>query len=189
MSTFDPYSSTLDEAQAQPDAYAIPGPVWRWIGAHGLKRCRSFYEDNAMHGMAQCAIYDLSPPAWLAMAFLRSYRTAALYRVRTWDQAFGAPHPKGKNLALARQAFEGRLRVAQALTAAILADPTRPVDKGLWEDIGAAVGLGATRAQELYREARQIGLVSDPAAIRRCVGNSASKPARKRKPAGLLGKA
>ena len=185
MSDFDPFTATLEEAQAQPDAHATRGAVWRWIGANRLTHERVAFEGNPLWGMAVCAVHDLVAPDWLASAFLRCYRKVASCEVKTWDEAFGPAFPKGRNLAAARRARFNRPKVALAFSDILQRDPTRAVDAGLWEEIGVRVGEGKTRAEELYREALAMGMASSAKSIRSRGGVLVSSPAKFEKRAGL----
>jgi hypothetical protein len=104
MSTkpFDPFTATLEEAQAQPDAYAVHGPVWRFYGAQNLLDRRAYFEANILEGVAICMLHDLIAPRWLAVRFLRAQREVKWALLQTWDDAFGRPHPAGKRLSTLR---------------------------------------------------------------------------------------
>jgi len=180
VSAFDPFTATLEEAQAQPDANEPRGAVWRACGAHMLMERRAYYEANPLDGMAVCAVHDLVAPDWLARAYLRGFRTVVNCEARSWDEAFGAPFPKGTNIAAARRARRNRVAVAVAFSDILQRDPSRPVDKALWEEIGARIGEGATRAEELYREALRMGAGLTAEQVR-----GPLRPAKSRKLAGV----
>lgn len=185
MELFDPFLATLEQALARPDADATRGAVWRWAGAQELIESRAFYEANPLWGIAKCAVHDLVAPDWLAIAYLHRFRSVTHHHVRTWDEAFGPAHPKGKNMAAARRAMLNRPKVALLFRDTLQRDPLRPVDKALWDEIGTAVGEGATRAEDLYREALQSGMATSASAIRQRAGVSTRRPAKFRKLAGL----
>ena len=180
MSAFDPFTATLEEAQAQPDANEPRGAVWRACGAHRLMERRAYYEANPLDGMAVCAVHDLVAPDWLARAYLRGFYAVTTCKARSWDEAFGAPFPKGTNIAAARRARQNRVAAALAFSDILQRDPTRAVDKMLWEEIGTRIGEGATRAEELYREALRMGIGRTADQIR-----GPLRPAKSRKLAGI----
>lgn len=187
MTAFDPFTATLAQALAHPDAHAIRGAVWQWSGAQELTGRREFYERNPLGGMAVCATHDLVAPDWLARAYLRGFDAVAGCRVRSWDEAFGTPHPKGANLAAQRRSRINRVEAVNAFDDLLQRDPGRPVDKALWEEIGRSIGEGATRAEELYREGLRMGIGSTAADIRKRLGWPL-RPAKFRKLAGVLRK-
>ena len=184
MACFDPFNATPEDVLALPDAHAPRGPVWQWGGAQRLIHHRAFYERNPLDGMAVCAVHDVVAPDWLARAYLRGFYAVTTCRVRSWDQAFGAPFPKGTNLAARRRARLHRVQVANLVTDTVMADPTRPIDKGLWDEIGTKVGEGVTRTEELYREALRMGIGIRASVIRGRLGRP-SRPTKLRKLAGV----
>jgi hypothetical protein len=99
---FDPFTATFEEAQAQPDAHAIDGPVLRWGAAQRIAENRARYEQYPIEGVASCVRFGLVAPDWLAWAFLRQYDSVLNCRVATWDDAFGPAFLPGKHLSTFR---------------------------------------------------------------------------------------
>ena len=185
MHDFDPFTATLDEAQAQPGAYEVRGAVSQWAGAQQLTGRRAAYEADPLAGLAVCVCHDLVAPDWLAMAYMRAYYKVVNCQVRTWDEAFGPAFPKGRNLAAARRARRNRVKVALAVNEALRRDPTRTVGPALWQEIGEQVGEGKTRTEELWREALAIGMAVPVESIRLQAGVRRRQPASFGKLAGL----
>lgn len=181
MSAFDPFTATLDEAKSQPDAYGLRGPVERWAGAQVLTGRSEFYERNPLDGIAVCVLHDLVAPEWLSRAYLQGLHRVVNCRARSWDEAFGAPFKPGKNLAAMPRARLHRIAAANAFSDILQRDPTRRIDKALWREIGDQIGEGATRAEELYREALAMGFGATACHIKK---RSGVLPTRFRKPAG-----
>ena len=103
MKAFDPFTSTLDEALAQPDAHVTPrGAVLRWGSAQQINETKDYYTRHPVDGVAACVRYGLIAPDWLAEAFIRQYDKVLNCRVATWDDAFGPAHPTGKHLSTYR---------------------------------------------------------------------------------------
>ncbi len=100
--TFDPFTATLEEAKAQPDAWAEHGAVLRWGAAQQIARDREDLEKNPIHGVAKCVRAGLIAPDWLAYAFLRQYGQVLRCEVASWDEAFGTPFAPGKHLSTYR---------------------------------------------------------------------------------------
>lgn len=172
---FDPFSTTLEQAQAEPDAYAVRGAVARWAGAQELLQRQAFFEVNPLDGIAVCCIHDLVAPEWLALAYLRGFYKVTGCQVRTWDEAFGPAFPKGVNLAARRRARRDRVHAIVVVKDMLDRDPGRPMDKAFWSEVGVAIGEGATRAEELWREALALGFAhhprrSQPASFRKAAG-------------------
>ena len=111
MTTFDPFTSTLEEAQAQPDAYALRGPVLRWGAALEITAHRVRLEQHPIEGVARCVRAGLVAPDWLAAAFMRQYDMALNCRAGTWDEAFGPAQPRGVHLSTLRLRRLYRLRL------------------------------------------------------------------------------
>ncbi len=99
---FDPFTAKAEEAQAQPDAYAVQGAVLRWGAAQIINTQRAQLEANPIDGIAQCVAAKLSVPDWLATAFLAQYWLAKHGTVRTWDEAFGPANPARAHLSIQR---------------------------------------------------------------------------------------
>lgn len=152
----------------QPNAYGARGAVHRWVTAQELTANREKIVGGDGFGVlaavAECAMSDLVMPEWLAIVYLRRYRAVLHCKVGSWDSemAFGRPYPKGVQLASKRRKRMNRIRVINAVAAAISREPDRPVDNAFWEEIGALVGEGKTRAQELHAEAVRLGWTISP---------------------------
>lgn len=187
---FDPHTATLEEAKAQPNAYRPQGAIHQFATAHELDEKRASIETgdgfDVLQGVAMCATANLKMPDWLSVAFLKRYRQVQQLHVGSWDdpKAFGRPYPKGAHLSALRRRRNGRYKAAEAFRALVESDPRRPVDKGLWEEIGRNIGEGATQAENLYREALRMGFAETASAIRNRFTTSA-RPAKLSKLAGV----
>lgn len=181
--SFDPFSATLDDALAQPNAHGPAGAVWQWGGAQELLERRDHYAATPLDGMALCARHGIAPPEWLARSFLAAYDRVLNCRAKSWDDVFGQPFPKGTQLAALRRRRGSRIKVAAAVTRLVQSAPTRPVDLAFWEQVGREASEGKTNAEELYAEAIQMGVAPPYQALRRRAG--AAPPAKFRKVAGI----
>src|SRR5262245_11886754 len=56
-----------------------------------------------LKAIQQCLLMRRSLPGWLRVAFLQAYDCATGFEIRSWDEAFGAPHPKGTHLKKERR--------------------------------------------------------------------------------------
>lgn len=184
MAIFNPFEATLEEAQALPEAFHPGGPIWQWIGAQKLLQNRKAYEADVLSGVQVCAVHDLVMPIWLATAYSSAFTKTVNGHFGSWDEAFGAAHPKGTQLGALRRRRRNMVKVALAFSEKLQRDPTRAVDKTLWQEIGEAVGEGTTRAEELYRQALQMGLAQSASKIRDRLG-APNRPIKNRKVAGI----
>jgi hypothetical protein len=100
----------------------------------------------------QCLLMKRPLPEWLCEAFLQAYDTATGYEIRSWDEAFGAPHPKGTHLGKERRVLYLRGEIVARVRE--LQAAGSPVDKGLFETIGQKLGLSGTTASDIYYDKR-----------------------------------
>lgn len=105
----------------------------------------------------ECARCGLPMPEWVAAAFIRSYDQVLNCRVKSWDEAFGAPFPKGSHLNALRKRRKLRVFVHSAVIDRVQRDPSTPIDKGLFESVGEEFNIGASQAEELYYSAVRRG--------------------------------
>ncbi len=108
----------------------------------------------------ECARCGLPMPEWVASAYIRSYDQVLNCRVKSWDEAFGQPFPKGSHINALRKRRELRFAVGLAVLDRVKRDPSTPIDKGLFEVVGEEFGIGASQAEELYYSAVDRGLPS-----------------------------
>jgi hypothetical protein len=96
MPDFDPWTSSLRDAEAHPRARGINGAVVQCVAAQMILEQRAQFEVRPIDGIAKCAKAGLAPPRWLAAAFLRQYDKVQNCTVGTWEEAFGQAHPETK---------------------------------------------------------------------------------------------
>jgi hypothetical protein len=90
-------------------------------------------------------------PEWLRFAFVDAYESATgRYEIKSWNDAFGQPHPKGTQLEKEKL----RRRVIERVWALKVEDPERPIDRGLFEQIGEELGIPAGTIDGLYYDER-----------------------------------
>jgi hypothetical protein len=174
VTTFDPFTATMEEALAQPDALALT----RWGNAQRLTAGRERFETNPLEGVQVCAEHGLVMPEWLAAAYSSGYRKAMCGDADSWDECFGSPHPKGTQLARLRVRERARTAVFRDIIDTIRLDPERVIDAWLFEEVGRRHGVGKTLAEELYREAvaafgygaAKLKRARNPATLRKLAG-------------------
>jgi hypothetical protein len=93
-------------------------------------------------------------PEWLRVAFLDAYEARARFEIRSWDEVFGKPVPKGIHLETERRNAELRPLILERVKA--LKAEKKPIDKGLFEKIGRELNppLKGTTVSEIYYNER-----------------------------------
>jgi hypothetical protein len=99
-----------------------------------------------------CGMAMIPMPGWLATVFTRRVSVVLTSRAASWDDAFGRPWPNAKVAAVRHRRAVVMPRVNAAIQAAVRADPGVTIDKDFWERIGEEAGVGATAAENAYRE-------------------------------------
>jgi len=100
-----------------------------------------------------CCLMKRPLPEWLRLAFLGAYDSKTGYEIKSWDDAFGQPHPKSAHLKKEKRNFEIRHVIMQRVQELV---SEKPVDKELFEKIGKDLGIGGgTTVSEIYYEERR----------------------------------
>jgi hypothetical protein len=130
------------------------GPYYRWDALHVVDNLKGRFETGdrraLLAAIRECANHDLPMPDWVAAAFIRAYDNVHQMRLGSWDDAFGRPYPKGFHLAKARRRQQIGPAVWMAVKVIRDEEPETPIDEGLFERVGAKLGIGKTLANELY---------------------------------------
>ena len=152
--TFEDALSELENFNEKRDG-ARKNPVLVFMAFRDLDACQSNYQTSnsgreILRGVKICAANDIVLPDWLADAFCNRYYEVVNCSVDSWDKAFGKPFPKGKHLNAMRKERNLSIRVYNEIRNILLAVPDTPIDKSLFERVGAQFGLGATLAEEYY---------------------------------------
>jgi hypothetical protein len=116
-----------------------------WLEIAGKK----YKEGNPtiiLAALHQCLLMRKSVPEWLREAFIKAYQSGTAFEIRTWDDVFGPPQPKGAHLAARKKQAELRLPVALRVA---LRDASA-IDKGLFDKIGTELGVSGTTAADVY---------------------------------------
>lgn len=143
-----------------------------------VRRCMELREEIEKDGsgfavlaaVRECGTNGLVMPEWLVYAFNRRYDAVHHFRAVSWDapESFGKPYPKGTNKAANRK--------KRILSFAVLNEVKRsaelgtPIDKTLFEKVGAKHAIGATLAEEYYRHAKALLLRINPAKNKKTAG-------------------
>src|SRR5262245_58171422 len=104
-----------------------------------------------LRAIYQCCLMKRPLPGWLRLAFVDAYESATgRYESKSWDRVFGQPHPK--NTQLEKEKL--RRRVIERVWTLKAEDPERPIDRGLFEQIGEELGIAAGTIDGLYYDER-----------------------------------
>jgi hypothetical protein len=115
--------------------------------------------------VAVAAEYGLPLPSWLADRFLAAYRDVLCARAASWDEVFGRPHAKGRQLDSDRWRMYIGPRIGQAVFEAIING--RSIGKDLFDEIAPDFDMGATACEDAFRFAIERRLIPPVAEIRR----------------------
>jgi hypothetical protein len=100
-----------------------------------------------------CLLKRPSLPEWLQHAFLEAHDAKTAYQIKTWNDSFGQPHPKGTHVDKEKRHFESRHAIVQRVEEL---QSEMPVDKELFEKIGKDLGIGGgTTVSKIYYEERR----------------------------------
>jgi hypothetical protein len=138
------------------------GPIYQFCAARQIEAEKAAVDAGdgfAVLGcIRHCVTHGLVAPEWLAYAFNRRYDAVLNARTNSWDSplAFGKPYPKGAHLAALRKARTKRIAVWNTINDIRKTEPKTPIDKGLFERVGSHLGLGGTRAEEFYYQAKSM---------------------------------
>jgi hypothetical protein len=152
---------------AQPGRRCDPTlPEFRFLASLQLGSLRRAFEAghqrSLMAAIRVCANHDLPLPDWASKAYIHSYDQVLNARMKSWDEAFGAPYPKGTNLAATRKHRILKSAVVTRVQAIRASEPGTPIDEDLFERLGAELHIGKTLASKLYYSLpawRRLGLV------------------------------
>jgi hypothetical protein len=154
--------SKLQKKYTAADA-AWSGPIIRrpLLQRQAAQRCidlKHSIEDGdgfaVVEAVAACAAHGLVIPAWLASAFVLRYQRVATGECRSWgdEQAFGSALEKGANVAGLKAKMQTAPWAYEVATRLLGERPSRPIDRALFEDVGAEIGAGQTKVQALIVE-------------------------------------
>ena len=174
---FDAWRATeLEALQAQDRCGDLVGsahdPRVRWTAARLVEARAPGATDSDLLGLVGlCFQHDLTAPQWLTQRFVNAIGRVTRGELLSWDECFSRPWPKGTRRAkVARDQRLMPLIVARAHELCI--GCRRPVDVGLFEQIGAEQAISASVARDLYYAALRKGLAGVAEARREARGNS-----------------
>jgi|GEM_PF-1120627 len=142
---------------------SINSPATRW---HALKRIDGYqirYDEGEkfvlLLSIGICAEFNFIMPEWVADAYLKSLDPILRYQCNDLNEAFGSPTPKGTNIQATRKKYELEGLVYLYARDAILKDPQRTIDAGLYDEIGKKFHISKTTVQEYCKSVIKKGCV------------------------------
>ena len=162
------YTWTIDDALVAQDEWEktdhhpqAKGPLFKYLAVHELKEIADKYEDTSDNNLIlaavyQCAMNDLPMPRWCVFQYLKSYRDVYFKAVRSWDDSFGRPWPKGAHANDIRKWKADALKVKKRIEE-IVKKEDAPIDPYLFERVAKELETGGkTKTSELYYYAKKL---------------------------------
>jgi hypothetical protein len=103
-----------------------------------------------LYAIHECLLLKRPLPEWLRLAFLAAYDSARGYEIKSWNETFGRPHPKGTHLKKEKL----RRVVIHRVWTLKAEDPERPIDRGLFDQIGEELEIPGGTIDGLYYDER-----------------------------------
>lgn len=162
--TFNSWTATEEEAIEAMQNWCANGgrfdsfdsPWFKYSGAKEIKRHRKYIESEkqgagflVMECMSTLVSHGLTAPDWLAEAFCTRHDAVALLKVRSWDEAFGDPHPPNMNIDSYREYIASIMDIRIELGKLVLADIYRPIDANLFGCIADNINTKETEKERL----------------------------------------
>ena len=161
---FDPWTATESDAISccaraitrEGLAYGLheTNPLFQWTTAQTLlllKDRDSLSPTEVLTAIDKCLVFKLVVPDWILVKFNEYVLRITSLNAGSWEEVFGAPlFPKGTRVATMRRKRDLSKEVLKSVVRALSISPKRPIDKGLFEEVGAQHGIGATLAEECY---------------------------------------
>jgi hypothetical protein len=143
----------MDEEIGHDDTTTPDGsgdwPSWTpfeyFEAAHKLGKPRAL-----MEALLKCSLLKLPMPDWVAEAYQDAYKKVTTYEVKSWDDAFGKPHPKGTDLKASRKKLQIGGKIFE--TSRKMIDSGAKIDLELFEIVGKQFGMSCSYARDAYYE-------------------------------------
>lgn len=161
--TFDPWTATESDAiscyaralekKGRTYAFHQENPLFQWAAAQAILRLQKseLSPREVLEAINKCMFCNLVVPSWISAKFSEYVDRITSLEARTWQEVFGSPlYAKGTHVASMRRKRDLSEAVFKSVVRALSVAPDRPIDKGLFEEVGAEHGVGATLAEECY---------------------------------------
>lgn len=159
------YSWTLEDAMQAQEEWAkgehspeARGPIFRWSDAQWLKKAGEYFLETGdkaaiLEALSICSLSDLPIPKWCAKAYLKAYRSVRQYRAKSWDDAFGRPHPKNTKIGAKRDEREKEFILYDRVEEMKKKNP-KTDKKTILERTGKELCIGEKLAEKYYYQVR-----------------------------------
>jgi hypothetical protein len=125
-----------------------------WLAAQRLKdlyvKHREGDKRAVLDALSMCLINDFGIPQWCLQAFYAALSAVAAYRVKSWDDVFGKPHPKNIQLGKEQWNLEHGYLVYSEVQAR--SKKGQAIDCHMFEEVAEIFNIGAKTAERLYYE-------------------------------------
>lgn len=149
---FDPWQASLDQALALGMHSAAFG---QFAAVQVITQDRKVIECGGLpllNAIAVCARHGLVIPDWLGSAFIERLLRVQRHEEPDLGAAFGVTALSSRKAQSLRRRKQLLPLISKMLVKALVLDVNRPIDKGLFEEVGQALNVGATDCERLYRE-------------------------------------
>ena len=150
---FDPWTATAADLSRIPNL-GQSAALTQWGIAQLLLDARASGElagPTLLSAMAMRLRNDMTLPRWIREQYLEAFGRFERLEVGSLDEAFGVRGLNKRTREKYKLRWKLELPVYQSLRNAIAADPDQPLDKGLYEQVGAVIKKSGTYCDQLYR--------------------------------------
>ena len=109
---------------------------------------------EALNCISDCFLINNPIPEWAQKALINAVARVNSFQVKSWDEVFGRPLEKGKQLEAQRRKFELMEQIFQRVQERHEAGEF--IVKGLFESVGQELGIGGTVASKIYYDAKDL---------------------------------
>ena len=109
---------------------------------------------DALNCISDCFLTKNPIPEWAQKTLIKAVARANTYQIKSWDEVFGRPLEKGKQLIAERRKLELMEPIFEPVRECHEAGQS--ITKDLFEFIGEEFGLSGTVASEIYYAKKDI---------------------------------
>lgn len=158
------------------------GPLYQWNTRRQFEDLRVLYESGdcgvLFAAIRECASNELVMPDWVARGFISGYDKLVSCQVKSWDEAFGRPFPRGTNLNALRKRREKSIQVL--LEVRRRHDRGASIGKELFDEIGRSLNISGSTARDYYYQWTAFRFASGPTAFPKLKRTRVTQSRRKR---------
>lgn len=125
-----------------------------------LKGCEEEFNSGnkwaLMNALMACAHSRAPMPGWASKAYLAAFEACRTAKVKSWDDVFGEPWPKGTSRTATHRRLTTMWPLFHEINKRKIGNPALPIGVALFEEVGQQFGIGKTLASEFYYEAKRL---------------------------------